>query len=454
MGRRQACLILVVAALIGAALTGCAGGGGSQEPTPTPIPTAVVPSKPTYKVERGTVIEEVRFTGRIAPVEEEQLYFRVDGRVAKVNVKQGDKVKAGDVLAELEIDNLLNALAQAEVGLQTAQLQLKTAQESSAEQRTRLEINLQIAKLRLEQARTQDPGPSVAIAAANLERAAAEVQRAQAAYDRRNASPGAAASWEAANLQDATINYQIAKAQYEQALQNQKVHELDLQILEQNVRLAQLDLEKLTSTVDPVLEQQVARAQLEVDRLKAEVANARLTAPIDGEVTMVGAYAGRTVNAYRPVMTVAAPGALEVSADLTSDTMQKLSVGQECTIVIVNYPAKEFHGKIRRLPYPYGTGGSTAVGTAEEDRSTRISIDDADVTLEAGALVRVSVVLQKKDNVLWLPPAAIRTFQGKDFVLVMEGEGQRRVPVKLGIKAEDRVEIVSGLEEGQVVVGP
>jgi len=454
MGRRQSCLILVIAALIGAALTGCGGRGASQEPTPTPIPTAVVPSKPTYKVERGTVIEEVKFTGRIAPVEEEQLYFRVDGRVAKVNVKQGDKVKAGDVLAELEIDNLLNALAQAEVGLQTAQLQLKTAQESSADQRTRLEINLQIAKLRLEQARAQDPAPSVAIAAANLERAAAEVQRAQAAYDRRSASPGAAASWEAANLQDATIGYQIAKAQYQQALQSQKVHELDLQILEQNVRLAQLDLEKLTSTVDPVLEQQVARAQLEVDRLKAEVANARLTAPIDGEVTMVGAYAGRTVNAYRPVMTVAAPGALEVSADLTSDTMQKLSVGQECTIVIVNYPAKEFHGKIRRLPYPYGTGGSTAVGTAEEDRSTRISIDDADVTLEAGALVRVSVVLQKKDNVLWLPPAAVRTFQGKDFVLVMEGEGQRRVPVKLGIKAEDRVEIVSGLEKGQVVVGP
>ncbi len=454
MGRRQLCLLLVVAALIGAALAGCSGGAGPQEPTPTPIPTAVVPSKPTYKVERGTVIEEVKFTGRIAPVEEEQLYFRVDGRVATVNVKQGDTVKAGDILAELEIDNLLNALAQAEVGLQTAQLQLKTAQEASTEQRTRLQINLEVAKLRLEQAKAQNPAPSVAIAAANLERAAAEVQRAQAAYDRRATQPGVSASWEAASLQDATINYQIAKAQYDQALQNQKAHELDLQILERNVRIAQMELDRLESAVDPVLEQQVARAQLEVDRLRAEVANARLVAPIDGEVTMVGAYAGRTVNAYRPVMTVAAPGALEVSADLTSDTMQKLSVGQECTIIIVNYPAKEFHGKIRRLPYPYGTGGSITASTAEEDRSTRVSIEDADVTLEKGALVRVSVVLQKKDNVLWLPPAAIRTFQGKNFVLVLEGEGQRRVPVQLGIKAEDRVEILSGVEEGQVVVGP
>ncbi|MDI7274454.1 MAG: efflux RND transporter periplasmic adaptor subunit [Anaerolineae bacterium] len=454
MGRRRLCLVLTAAALIGAALSGCGGGPGAAEATPTPIPTAVVPSKPTYTVERGTVIEEVKFTGRIAPVEEEQLYFRVDGRVAMVNVKQGDKVKVGDILAELEIDNLLNALAQAEVGLQTAQLQLEAAQQTSAEQRTRLEINLQMAKLRLEQAKVHDPAPSVAIAAANRQKAAAELQRAQAAYDHRAVSPGVSASWEAANLQQATLDYEIAEAQYQLALQSQKAHEYELQMLQQSVRLAELDLQELGGTVDPVLEQQVARAQLEVDRLKAEVASARLIAPIDGEVTMVGAYAGRTVSAYRPVVNVAAPEALEVSADLTSETMQKLSIGQECKIVIVNYPAKEFHGKVRRLPYPYGTGGSTTAGTAEEDRSTRVSIDDADVTLEKGALVRVTVVLQQKDDVLWLPPAAVRTFQGKDFVLVLDGEGQRRVPVKLGIKAEDRVEILSGVEEGQVVVGP
>jgi multidrug efflux pump subunit AcrA (membrane-fusion protein) len=63
------------------------------------------------------------------------------------------------------------------------------------------------------------------------------------------------------------------------------------------------------------------------------------------------------------------------------------------------------------------------------------------------------VTLQRKDNVLWLPPQAIRTFQGRQFVVVDEGNRQRRVDVKLGIQGPDRIEIVDGLKEGQKVVG-
>lgn len=457
MGKRHWRLLalLLAAILFSGSFAGCRTRTIEEEATPTPIPTAVVPTKPTYKVERGTVVEELKFTGRIAPVEEEQLFFRVDGRVAKVNVKQGDKVKKGDVLAELEITDLLNALAQAKVALETAQLQLKTATEKAGGDRARLEIELQLARLRLAQAKVQDPTPNVAIAKYQVEQAkdslwSVQIQRDASCGDGKSSDCNSAQ----ASVQAAEDSLRIAQAQYDLALQDQQTHQYDLQILEQDVRLAELDLQKGGGSVDPTLTQEVARAQLEVDRLNGQVADARLTATIDGEVTMVGAYAGRTVTAYRPAVSVAAPGALEISADLTSETMQKLSIGQKATISIVNYPAQEFHGTIRRLPYPYGTGGSSTASPMEEDRSTRVSIDDANVTLEKGSLVRVSVVLQKKDNVLWLPPAAIRTFQGKDFVLVLDGEGQRRMPVKVGIKAEDRVEILSGVDEGQVVVGP
>jgi multidrug efflux pump subunit AcrA (membrane-fusion protein) len=56
--------------------------------------------------------------------------------------------------------------------------------------------------------------------------------------------------------------------------------------------------------------------------------------------------------------------------------------------------------------------------------------------------------------VLWLPPQAVRTFEGRKFVVVQEGDGQRRVDVKIGIQSEDRVEIEEGLKEGQVAVAP
>ncbi len=456
--KRWFVFVLAFAMLLAGALVGCGGKANNEqaEATVTPIPTAVVPEKPTYKVARGTVTDEVQFTGRIAAVTEQELFFRVDGMVAKVNVQQGDKVKKGDVLAELEDSDLLNQIAQAKVDLEQAQLQLKNAEETTADAKAQAEINLAIAQLRLAQAQAQDPAPALKIAEVNREKAQIAVQLAQNAYDRRAGMDpaGVGGSGQAQQLQQATLDYQIAQAQYDQALQAQKAHDLDIQILQQDVKSAQLALAKSSGTVDPVLSQQVAKAQLVLDRLNGQLADAQIVAPFDGDVTMVGIYAGRSTTAYRPAIDVAAPGALEISAELTSDTMQKLSIGQPADIVIVNYPTKEFHGSIRRLPYPYGSGGSNTSGTADEDRSTRVSIDDADVTLEKGALVRVTVILQKKDNVLWLPPAAIRTFQGNDFVLVQEGAGQRRIPVKLGIKNADRVEIVDGLKEGQVVVGP
>ncbi|UCC61429.1 MAG: secretion protein HlyD, partial [Anaerolineae bacterium] len=60
---------------------------------------------------------------------------------------------------------------------------------------------------------------------------------------------------------------------------------------------------------------------------------------------------------------------------------------------------------------------------------------------------------EEKDDVLWLPPAAIRTFQGREFVIVQEADRQRRADVQIGIESQDRVEILEGLEEDQIVVG-
>jgi multidrug efflux pump subunit AcrA (membrane-fusion protein) len=63
------------------------------------------------------------------------------------------------------------------------------------------------------------------------------------------------------------------------------------------------------------------------------------------------------------------------------------------------------------------------------------------------------LMLERKQDVLWLPPAAIRTFEGRRFVVVQEGTGQRRVDITVGLEADDRYEILSGLTEGQIVVG-
>ncbi|NJN55968.1 MAG: hypothetical protein HC804_15195 [Anaerolineae bacterium] len=67
--------------------------------------------------------------------------------------------------------------------------------------------------------------------------------------------------------------------------------------------------------------------------------------------------------------------------------------------------------------------------------------------------MKVVVVIEERPSVLWLPPAAVRDFNGRHFVVVQDDQGQSRVDVTLGIEGDGRVEIVEGLSEGQIIVG-
>ena len=81
-------------------------------------------------------------------------------------------------------------------------------------------------------------------------------------------------------------------------------------------------------------------------------------------------------------------------------------------------------------------------------------IGPGDFSLEDGDLMRVNIVLDHKEDVIWLPPQAIRTFEGRRFVIVQEEGFQQRVDINIGIESDDRIEIEEGLEEGQIVVSP
>ena len=96
--------------------------------TPTPIPTPVVPVKPTYEVQRGEIVDELTFSGRISPVVEEELFFRASGRVRAVFAKRNEMVKKDQVIAELEIDGLERELNSAQLTLERAEVELASAQ--------------------------------------------------------------------------------------------------------------------------------------------------------------------------------------------------------------------------------------------------------------------------------------------------------------------------------------
>lgn len=451
MSQRTGRTALLIATLLAVAsmvpMTGCSTGGQTgEEATPTPIPTPIIPTKPTYVVERGEVVKKIDFTGRVAPVIEQELFFRASGYVDVVYFKRNQVVAAGDLLAELEVTDLKNALAQADAALATTMA-------NNDERIAEAEASLAATELRLAQAKVQDPSPNVTIAQVNLERALQGVEDAKEArqvvvdqYWRRDLED----ALEAADrrIHDAELNVVVARANLQQAEQGVEAYSYSVQILEQEVGLASLRLEQLETGFT------VEEMRLNVTRLRAQLDDAQILAPFDGVLLSVGLVEGRAVEAYRPVMVIADPSELEVSADLTDRQMRDLVEEMPAVASPVSSPGDEVSAVVRRLPYPYG-GGGRSQGVGEEDKSSRVAleVEFGKTGFELGDLVRVTVVLEAKPDVLWLPPQAIRTFEGRRFVVVQDEDAQRRVDVQVGIQGEDRVEIEEGLSEGDVILG-
>ncbi len=436
-------------------LIGCQQNNGTtttQQATPTPLPTPVVPEKPTYSVEQGTVLDTLDFTGRVSPVLEQELFFKTDGFVDQVLVRRGDTVQEGDILAQLEISTLEEQLTQAQLALQTAEIRLQKAIQELDDNLLEAEINLEKAQLQLNQSQANNESAGLVSASVDLSRAQERV--AEAAYEYQKAQdrywePEEVINSYAQMLQQAEEDLLIAEARYNDTVSSSNTGNYEARTQQLDLQLAQLRVDQLKRGVDLLLELDVEKARLDVAEIERQIGDARLIAPFTGEILSVNVRPGDRAEAFATVMVLADPGDLEITASLGAEQLEKMSIDQPAMIELRNRPEEEFSGTVRSLPYPYGGG---AVSEAGEDDVARIT-PDTPAALELGDLANVTITLEEKDDVLWLPPAAIRTFQGRTFVVVEEDGVQRRVDVRLGIESDDRVEILEGLEAGQTVIG-
>lgn len=253
------------------------------------------------------------------------------------------------------------------------------------------------------------------------------------------------------NLRRAQINYEMAWLRQQMAATQTPNwsgnYDIQMKMQQYEVELAQLSLDE---------------TKLQSQNLDTAISDAQITSTIDGKVLNVSLLEGSEVKAFSPEITVGDDSALEVGATLVATQMQEMTEGLSAIIELPNRPGVKLQGKVRSLPYPYGTGGGNKAGSSQAgagkstDTTTRLSLDDPSQAKDfrMGDLVQVTVVKESKLGVLWLPPAAIRTFEGRNFVVVKTSGLPKRADVKIGIKNEEKVEILDGLQEGQVVIAP
>ena len=384
-------LRFILLCVVGMALSGCAAqanfGDAITQGEPTPIPTPVVPSKPIYTVERGDIVYERRFFGRIAPVITEEFAFEIDGRVQEIVVDAGVDVSQGELLARLNTNALENQLISANEELAIASSILESAENKERFDSRRAALNLDMAQLQLDHA-------------------------VNSAAD----SPSAD-------------------------------EQLQINLLTIARDLAQVAIDELTAGVDPQLRFDVQRAQKRVDEITDSIGKSELFAPRDGRLTYFSPDPGEQVFAFEPIAIVADMTFLEVTDDMDADDLSELSEGMPLTIQRAAIPGNVYTGKIESLPSPYGLS---------TDDQVHVSFDAQPEPEEfrVGDRMSFTVVIDTREAVLVLPESAIRTFSGREFIVVQNEGVQQRVDVRLGLSGGGMVEILQGAEENQVVIGP
>jgi multidrug efflux pump subunit AcrA (membrane-fusion protein) len=287
------------------ALTGCGALGGLAQPLPVSLPARftnapLAVGSTLYPVERGRVVRTLEFTGLVRANTEHDLYFPVGGGVARVLVKSGDRVAAGDLIAELAVDDAKMDLVDAEIEAELAELRL-------AEATNELQAAQAEAQLRLE--------------AAQL-----EWQRLQ--LDTRTTS---------SDLQLAEHALRVAEAEV-------------AQVAVQNVEILGKQLEAAQA--------QVARAQLYLDRLSLRAPLAG-TVRLSQELRV-----GQAVEAYTLVGRVVDSGTLIVESQLESNSLELLATTVHQQMNLTTLSGYSFGGSILTLPQPYGDGSTPYVQIA------------------------------------------------------------------------------------------
>ena len=244
-------------------------------------------------------------------------------------------------------------------------------------------------------------------------------------------------------IRRAQIDLEIARLTLE-AYQEQGKPSYEIEIQKLKVEQAQMDFDELMEGmgIDP--------NAVVSDEIDAQVAQARAFAPAEG--TIISAVTvGRNVSPTTPAFVLGDPNQLEVIADLPvgDSEVKEMFEGMPVIVIVDAKAGVELTGRIRQLPSPFGTGSS-------EEHVIRVILDvtpSAD-TYQSGDKVTVKLVLASKEDILWLPPDAIRSAGGRTFVIINSDTGPKRVDIEIGLQTRDMVEIISGLTEGQVVVGP
>ena len=418
-------------------------------------------------VERGTMLVAVSASGSIEPQARVNLTFEVSGEVLEVPVKVGDRVAAGDVLAQLDTRQLALQMQQAEAALalveaQQAQLQAgaRLGEVAAAEANLRaVEAEMNATAANRDQIVT---GPTEAqIAAAEAQVAEMELQQRLAliAHDRTIAETEDKEKREQVryDLWTADKALAAAQAQLDELLvgaDTNAVRAAQANVLaavaQRDAVQAQLDLVLAGATEEQLtdVEAQVAQARAALALAELSLDRATLRAPFDGVVAAVNVTPGEMASAARPAFTVLDTFGFRMTVDVDEIDVGRLAVGQAAQVTLDALPNVVITGVVERI-----APAATIVGGVVY-YNVIIELDPTDAPIRADMTANVTIVAGELADVLMIPTWAVRVDDstGQTFVNQQVGDEIARTDVELGVRHEGFAQVLDGLSEGDKAI--
>jgi HlyD family secretion protein len=382
---------VVVIVLVGVVAVIAAKAGGNK----------VDPSK-LGKVERGDLAKSVVATGKIEPITKVEIKSKASGIVKKLYVDYGEHVKAGQLLAELDKDEML------------AQVRSSEAQLASAE------ANMHSAEADHKRAQVDAEGVDIPM----LKRA---YERAQNMFKEGVVSQ--------ANLDDAQKAYELA---------TNKQSGARAQVIVSRAKVEQAKAD-------------VQRAHAILQQLREQLGYTTIIAPIDGIVLSRDVEVGDAVSsilvmgsAATLVMTIGNTDEVYVKGKVDESDVGKVYIGQPARIKVESFKDKTFTGKVTKI---------SPMGVEKDNVTTfevRVSITNPGGELKAMMTANAEIILEEHKGVLMIPESAVIYDKDKKASVEVPDskgkEGKRKAAVTVGISNGAKTELLTGLKENDQVV--
>ncbi len=503
MNQKKLPIVAVGLLLTTALVAACAAPGSTAQRTAGAQATGQ-----RVKVASGTISNHIIGTGTVVAHATAQLAFPHAGTVKTVNVKVGDQVKAGQVLATIDTSDLaltaqqayasyINAqaaysqtiagptpenLRAAQAAVVSAQAAYSTTLSSSGADLGSAYAQVQSAHAALTQLSTPPNQNDVASAQAAMLNAKAALDQAQAAYDsafKRNPA-GIGGTSAGLNLEQATNNYNAAKAAYDKLfepatasavasakaqlasaqanLANLGSAEGKIAAARQTLEQAKANLANLTPTDTAVLQakSKMDQAYLAWQQAQKAVTDSALRAPFDGMVSAVNIDVGSSIGSGVAIE-VADFAVPRFKVNVDEADLGNVRVGENAIVQLQTYPNLQIPAKVERVDAAGTTNGSIVTFLVYLSIGSAKLADGTAPVVLLGMSGTSQIETQRADNATLVPDSAlIVNTQAQTYsVQRLNADGSvSTVPITIGFRGTNEVQALSGVKPGDTLIVP